>query len=128
MFRTKKSLENVSVDFLHWYLKYQIDAKTYSFTQFPTFRVKKKTKNKMYVVSTEKVLATREISELKKRQDKSNLLLCCPTLLYEITSDERRCHNACSQGGWIQVLLGVFYSFFLNTVLSVCEAKWMYKI
>lgn len=33
-----------------------------------------------------KMFSTREISKLKKRQDKSNLLLCCPTFLHEITT------------------------------------------
>jgi hypothetical protein len=39
---------------------------------------------KMYI-ACKKIFATNKLSKLKKRQDKSNLLLCCPTLLYEIT-------------------------------------------
>lgn len=52
------------------------------------FPPRKEMLRKMHVVSTEKMFATRKIFKLKKkkRQDKSNLLLCCPTLLYEITT------------------------------------------
>lgn len=86
MFRTKESLENVSIYFFS--LKSKIPSRCENISISPIISPQGNTKKNVHGFYT-KMFATREIFKLKKQKPgktKSNVLSCCPTLLCEITT------------------------------------------
>lgn len=137
MFRTKESLENMSVYLLHWNLKYQRDAKMYSFIQL--FSPRKDTRKKCRSCP-QKNVHYEGIAKLKKGGGQTKAVYCYTVQHYSMRLPlwGKMLSYSDSQGSRIQVSLGVFHSFRLkhnpvslraskdvqNVITKPCDKEW----